>query len=69
MHVSVDLLQYVEGLGGQLSLVDSWCCGYIGSLVKIFRVGRYADIHTYSGIHIQILVGQPENSGISGIPI
>ena len=37
--------------------------------LKFFRVGRYADIHADSGIHIQILVGQPENSGISGIPI
>jgi hypothetical protein len=43
--------------------------GYMRLLVKCFRIGQYADIHTDSGIHIQILVRQPENSGISGIPI
>jgi hypothetical protein len=39
--------------------------GYTGLLVNKIQVGRYSVIHRDSGIHIQILVVQPENSGIS----
>jgi hypothetical protein len=42
-----------------------WPSGYTGLLVNKIQVGRYSVIHRDSGIYIQILVGQPENSGIS----
>ena len=46
-----------------------WPSGYTGLLVNKIQVGRYSVIHRDSGIHIPILAGQPESSGISSIPI